>query len=101
MTIDNYEMFIPLGFAAAEMIRFYTVLLNQSRRRANDGDPALSRFHMVVGSLKIAFASTDPITWDWVTNFTEEIVRLNPKLSRPAESRSIAESNPEECADGL
>ena len=101
MSIDNYEMFIPLGIAAAEMIRFYTVLLNQSRRRANDGDPALSRFHMVVGSLKIAFASTDPITWDWVTNFTEEIVRLNPKLSRPAESRSIAESNPEECADGL
>ena len=91
MSIDNYELFIPLGFAAAEMIRFYTNLLTMSRRRANDGDPALSNFHMVVGSLKIAFGSTDPIAWDWVTRFTEELVSFQSKLSRPAEPLSNAE----------
>ena len=86
MSIDNYEMFIPLGFAAAEMIRFYTTLLTQSRGRANGGAPALSRFHMVLGSLKIAFESTDPIAWEWVTRFAEDIVSLPPRLSRLVES---------------
>ena len=86
MSIDNYEMFIPLGFAAAELIRFYSALLNHSRRRANDRDPTLSRFHMVIGSLKIAFTSTDPIAWEWVTSFTEELVSIPPRLSRLVES---------------
>ena len=101
MSIDNYEMFIPLGFAAAELIRFYTTLLSQSRRRANDRDPALSHFNMVVGSLKIAFGSTDPIAWDWVTSFTEELVSFPLMLSRLVEPRTTAEPSPERCADGL
>ena len=101
MSIDNYEMFIPLGFAAAELIRFYTALLTQSQRRAHGREPALSRFHMVVGSLQIAFASTDPIPWDWVTTFTEELVSPPFKLSSPVKSQTIAESSPERCAHGL
>ena len=76
MSIDNYEIFIPLGFAAADMIFFYSDLLNQARRHARLNNPGLREFQSIFGALKLLFISNDVITWDFVTDFAEDLVSL-------------------------
>lgn len=76
MSIENYEIFIPLGYAAVDMIRFYTDLQAQARRHASLNHPGLREFQSTYGVLKILFTANDIITWDFVVGFAEELVSL-------------------------
>lgn len=76
MSIENYEVFIPLGLAAADMIRFYGDLLTQARQHASLNSPGLREFQLTLGVLKLLFTSNYVITWDFVTEFAEELVSL-------------------------
>ena len=85
MSIENYEVFIPLGLAAADMIRVYSDLLTQARQHANLNNPGLREFQLTYGVLKLLFTSNDVITWGFVTDFAEELVSL--AIRRPFDPR--------------
>ena len=73
MSIDNYELFIPLGYATHELVRFYREIITSSHTEWHNNHPALPQFKLAFGALELIFRSNSPIPWNWVSEFGETL----------------------------
>ena len=74
MNIENYEIFIPLGYATHQLMRFYREIIASSHAEWYNRNPALPQFKLALGALEVIFRSNSPIPWDWVSEFGQILV---------------------------
>ena len=74
MDLDNYEVFIQLGVAIHDLVRFYNEITASSRVQINNSNPARGHCQLAVGILEIIFRSNDPIPWEWMAEFGSALV---------------------------
>ena len=74
MSIENHEIFIPLGYATHQLLNFYHEIVISSRTEWYNRNPAVPQFSLALGALEIIFRSNSPIPWDWVSAFGEMLV---------------------------
>ena len=82
ISIENYEIFIPLGYATNELLNFYHEIITSSRTEWYNGNPAVPQFKLALGALEVIFRSNGPIPWDWVSEFGEALVSAAFVISR-------------------
>ena len=74
MSIENYEIFIPLGYATHQLVQFYQEIITLSSTESHNRNPAIPQFKLALGTLELIFRSNSPIPWHWVTEFGEALV---------------------------
>lgn len=74
MHINNIGCFTPFRVAVQELASFYSGVLAGTIMARTNRQPRASRLHYTYGLLSLVLESTEPIEWEWVMEFTEQIV---------------------------